>query len=64
LRRDRAELRRDIRTGASPSEIAKDRSELKQDWQKVASSRNELRQSQATLDAARQELKQDLRNHY
>jgi len=64
LKSDKAELRRDIRKGASPAEIARDRSEIKEDWQKIAANRRELRQDQGTLDAARRELKQDLRNQY
>jgi hypothetical protein len=64
LRKDRVELRRDFRNGGSREEIARNRSEVREDWQKIAASRNELRESQAKLDAARLELKRDLRNQY
>ena len=60
-RKDRAELRHDIRNGAGKEEIRKDRQEIRDDFKEIHKDRTELRQDQARLDAAHRELKIDLR---
>jgi hypothetical protein len=62
LRKDRAELRSDIRNGASKQEISKDRQEIRGDFKEINKDRTELRHDQGTLQSARSELKADLRN--
>jgi seryl-tRNA synthetase len=59
LHKDRAELRRDIRSGASRKEIAQDRREIRDDVRKVSANKKDLQQSQEKLQAARKELRED-----
>jgi hypothetical protein len=61
LIKDRTELRKDIRSGASKKEIIQDRREIRADVQKVQQNKKDLQQSQDRLQSARQELKDDLR---
>jgi predicted nuclease with TOPRIM domain len=60
LNKDRAELRRDIRSGASKQEILQDRREIRGDMKKIDANRKDLRQSQEKLQAAHRELKSDV----
>lgn len=60
LNKDRAELRRDIRSGASKQEILQDRREIRDDMKKIDANRKDLRQSQEKLQAAHRELKSDV----
>jgi len=59
LHKDRAELRRDIRSGASRKEIAQERREIRDDMRKVSANKKDLQQSQEKLQAARKELRED-----
>ncbi|MGZ8495246.1 MAG: hypothetical protein ACXWWP_05040, partial [Candidatus Binatia bacterium] len=52
LKNDRAELRRDIRAGASKDEIAKDRQEIRDDHASMRKTREELANDRARLAAA------------
>ena len=49
LHRDKAELRRDIRRGASREEIARDRAEVRQDIREIWQDRREIRQDHGEL---------------
>ena len=53
LKNDRAELRRDIRSGASKDEIMKDRQEIRDDQASMRKTREELANDRARLAAAR-----------
>jgi hypothetical protein len=53
LKNDRAELRRDIRAGASKDEIAKDRQEIRDDLTSMRKTREDLANDRASLNAAR-----------
>ena len=53
LKNDRAELRRDIRAGASKDEIAKDRQEIRDDRASMRKTRVELANDRTDLSAAR-----------
>lgn len=53
LKNDRAELRRDIRNGASKDEIMKDRQEIRDDHASMRKTREELANDRARLAAAR-----------
>ncbi|HSQ11571.1 MAG TPA: hypothetical protein VLM90_01065, partial [Candidatus Deferrimicrobium sp.] len=55
LRKDRLELRRDIRNGASKEEILQGRREIRGDLKEIRESRAELSRDQARLEAARRE---------
>jgi hypothetical protein len=61
LKKDRAELRSDIRDGAGKKEIRRDRREIRRDLEKIADTKQELRQSRDRLESARDELREDLR---
>lgn len=53
LKNDRMELRRDIRNGASKTEVMKDRQEIREDHASIRKTREELANDRAKLDAAR-----------
>jgi len=53
LKNDRAELRRDIRSGASKDEIMKDRQEIRDDQASMRKTREELANDRARLAATR-----------
>jgi hypothetical protein len=61
LKRDRAELRNDIRNGSGKREIRRDRREIREDLEKIADTREDLHHSRDRLDAARDELRDDWR---
>ena len=54
------ELRHDLRTGASKTELMKDRQEIRGDMKEIRGDRVELRKDQGKLDATHRELKSDL----
>ncbi len=60
LKKDRAELRKDIRNKADAKEIRQHRQEIRDDARTIATSRKDVRQSQNKLNATRRDLREDL----